>query len=395
MAPGLNCPYGGTLIHRVVPRPESTFTSQAQPGGRGPDADAPVLDISAVAESDLFNLATGAYSPLTGFMGQKDFEAVCREGRLTGSGLPWTIPIVLEITQAERTRIARASSVALRSSSTGTTVGVIHPSEIYRHDKALRILGTFGVDDPSHPGVQLVSATGPFLVAGEIEAYAEALSPDPLAYPSGVRARLETMQAHSVAGFQTRNVVHRAHEYLQRVALEICGSLLVHPVVGWKKIGDFKADVVRHCYRRFMDAYYPSDRTLLAFLNVAMRYAGPKEAVFHAILRKNFGCSHFIVGRDHAGVGGFYDPYAAHRVFDGLEDLGIEILRLREPFYCRSCDQVATDRTCGHAYAEREYISGTKIRALLAGGADPASHIFRPEVLASLNELKDQGLFYE
>lgn len=383
MSSGLNKPYGGALVQRLTHRLEAS------------EAKYPVIQVNSITESDLMNLATGAFSPLDGFMDSETFESVCRSSRLPGSNLPWTIPIVFEITEEQKREISGASVVALRSETTGEFVGTIAPSEIYPHDKELRISCTFGVSDEKHPGVKLVLMAGPHLLAGKISVFREALSTDALAYPQGVRAELERMGLRKVAGFQTRNVVHRAHEYLQRVGLEICDGLLVHPVVGWKKSGDFKAEVVRHCYRAFIDSTYPKDRVLLAFLNVAMRYAGPREAVFHAIVRKNYGCSHFIVGRDHAGVGGFYGTYAAHEIFDSLPDLGIAILKLREPFYCGKCGGIATDKTCGHAESAREYISGTKIRKILTEGVDPAGHIFRAEVLESLASFQKEGLFYE
>jgi len=382
MGADLNAPYGGALVQRIVPR--------ASVRAEG----APVLTVDEIVESDLLNLATGAFSPLDGFMDLKTLESVCTSSRLAAGGLPWTIPVVFDLTEEQRLLIKDAPLVVLKSASTGREFGTIAPAQIYPHDKDMRIAATFGTSDESHPGVKLVRGMGPHLLAGRIAVFEDALSKDALAHPAGVRARLKELGLTKVAGFQTRNVVHRAHEYLQRVALEVCGGLLVHPVVGWKKPGDFRPEAVRRGYEEFIRSFYPADKVLLAFLNVAMRYAGPKEAVFHAIIRKNYGCSHFVVGRDHAGVGGFYNTYAAHAIFDTLPPLGIEILRLREPFYCFKCDGLATDNTCGHGEADRDYISGTKVRKILTGGGDPAHHIFRKEVLHSLQELRG-GLFYD
>jgi sulfate adenylyltransferase len=378
----LNAPYGGILVRRI-----------SAPGSALPKGT-PLLVIDDIVESDLLNLATGAFSPLDGFMDSKTLASVCASNRLP-DGLPWTIPIAFAISAEQRREIEGAALVALKSAVTGKLVGTIAPSEVYAHDKEARISATFGTNDDAHPGVKLVRGMGPFLLAGKISAFEDALSSDPLAYPAGVRARLSAMGLNKVAGFQTRNVVHRAHEYLQRVALEVCGGLLVHPVVGWKKSGDFRPEAVRRGYEEFIRKFYPPKKVLLAFLKVAMRYAGPKEAVFHAIIRKNYGCTHFIVGRDHAGVGGFYETYAAHQIFETMPPLGIEILRLREPFYCVKCDGVATDNSCGHSDSDREYISGTKVRSILTGGGDPAHHIFRTDVLDSLRPLKESGLFYE
>ncbi len=381
MGAELNTPYGGVLVRRL-----------AAPGSIKLDG-LPVLEMDDIVESDFLNIAVGAFSPLEGFMDSKTLASVCSSNKLP-NGLPWTIPIAFALTDEQRAAVGKAKLVALKTAA-GKVAGVLEPSEIYPHDKAARILATFGTSDEKHPGVKVVSGQGPWLIAGKITAFEDALSTDPLAYPAGVRARLAEMGLTKVAGFQTRNVVHRAHEYLQRVALEVCGGLLVHPVVGWKKSGDFRPEAVRRGYEEFIRGFFPAKKVLLAFLKVAMRYAGPKEAVFHAIIRKNYGCTHFIVGRDHAGVGGYYGTYAAHEIFDTLPPLGIEILRLREPFYCAKCDGVATDNTCGHAEGDREYISGTKVRGILTGGGDPAHHIFRTDVLNSLRPLKESGLFFD
>lgn len=382
----LNTPYGGKLIQRMAPR--------AAGSAPGNSSDF-ILTINEIVVSDLINIATGAFSPLTGFMGSKEFASVCKEDRLAESGLPWTIPIVCDISDDEKVALERNKRVELRAATSGKTVGWLEPSEIYPHDKKLHIAATFGTNDSSHPGVERVLAMKAWLVAGKVTLYEDSVLPDPLAHPTGVREMMTRMQLTRVAGFQTRNVVHRAHEHLQRLALEVVGGLLVHPVVGWKKAGDFRPEVVQRGYRHFIDSYFPKDKVILAFLTLAMRYAGPREAVFHAIIRKNYGCSHFIVGRDHAGVGGFYGTYAAHEIFDTLPELGIEILRLREPFYCARCEGVTTDRACGHAESERKYISGTRIRKILNDGSDPAGHIFRTEVLAALSVFKKEELFFE
>jgi sulfate adenylyltransferase len=384
MKTSLNEPYGGALVQRVTPKTSLT------------GKDWPVLSVNSITESDFFNICVGSFSPLCGFMGAADFESVCRHNRLASHGnLTWTIPIAFDITEAEYQIVKKNQRVFLKSATNGNLIGFIEPSEIYVHDKSLRIQGTYGVNDPEHPGVKLVQDMGPYLVAGKVTAFEDALAQDPLAYPSGVRARLTEMGISRVAGFQTRNVPHRAHEYLQRVALEVSEGLLVHPVVGWKKQGDFRPEAVKTAYTNFINSYYPRNNVLLAFLNLAMRYAGPKEAVFHAIVRKNYGCSHFVVGRDHAGVGGFYDAYAGHDLVKSLPPLGIDILCLREPFYCAKCEGLASDRSCGHESSYREYISGTKIRRILSKGNDPSHHIFRNEVLESLKSMGTKEIFFE
>lgn len=382
----LNAPYGGSLISRIEPRKkhESVLSTL------------PALRASQVVHSDLLNIANGSFSPLTGFMGKAEIESVCLQMRLS-SGEPWTIPIVFELTEEEKNLIGNAERIAIRAYNSEELIGIVEIKSLFAYDKEARILGTFGTTDATHPGVNLVSKAGPYALSGTVIAFAEAYENAFMntKSPKEVREALEKMNLLSIAGFQTRNVIHRAHEYLQRVALEVCGGLLVHPVVGWKKSGDFRPEAVRGAYTKFIDAFYPKEKVRLEFLNIAMRYAGPKEAVMHAIIRKNYGCSHFIVGRDHAGVGGFYSSYAAHEIFDQIPHLGIEILRLREPFYCKKCGSVATDRTCGHAESDREFISGTKVRKILSSKSEPSSDIFRPEVLEYLRHFSLEELFFE
>lgn len=379
----LNRPYGGELVQRVVSRLDRTAAGKT------------VLSINPLLEMDLMNIAMGAFSPLTAFMSSEDFTAVCRGNGLAANGLTWTIPIVFDISEEERRQVRIGEEIILRSEMTNDLVGFIVPSEVYPHDKNLHIESTFQVGSLDHPGVRLVKGMKPYLLAGEVFAFSEAIDTASLFFPRQVRERLDSMGLSEVAGFHTRNVVHRAHEYLQRVALELTGGLLIQPIVGWKKSGDFRTEVIHHAYARFIDDYYPKGRVLLAFLKTPTRYAGPKEAVFHAIIRKNFGCSHFIVGRDHAGVGSFYGAYDAHRIFDRLPHLGIEVLRLREPFYCRRCEAVASDATCGHGPEDRSYISGTEIRNCLLNGVSPGRQIFRPEILEELRRFSKADLFYD
>lgn len=378
----LNSPYGDVLIDKVVNRSPGKLSSIP-------------LFLDEVQESDLINIGTGAFSPLNGFMNSQNFLSVCRESVLRSNGLPWTIPIVLDVDSEEARRVEIGTPVLLISRTTNAEIGYIVPEEVFKHDKSMHKVSTFGTVDLAHPGVARVEKMKDFLLAGEIFLFREALSTDPLSYPAQVREFLTKNEIWKIAGFQTRNVVHRAHEYLQRVAIESVGAVLVHPVVGWKKRGDFRAEVVKSAYEEFIKNYYPEKSAVLAFLKLAMRYAGPREAVFHAIVRKNYGCSHFIVGRDHAGVGDYYERYAGHKIFDSLPHLGIEILRLFEPFYCEKCDSIASEKTCGHGDENREYISGTKIRKILNDGADPRGHIFRGDVLKRIKTFSNSEIFYE
>lgn len=379
----LNTPYGGQLVNQCIAM--AAVSTQ----------DLPILVVGEVVETDFINLATGILSPLNGFMGRADFRSVCESSRLQ-SGLAWTIPVVLDIDDADIRLIADQARVLVQSSQNGRLLGYIEPTEIYSYDKAVHIQATFGTEDTRHPGVAWVQSSKPHLLAGRVTAFVDALDDDPLSYPAGVRRHLEKMGLKTVVGFQTRNIIHRAHEYLQRIGLEVCDGLLVHPIVGWKKKGDFRPAAVKKVYSEFIRDFYPPDRVVLAFLKTAMRYAGPKEAVFHAIIRRNFGCSHFIVGRDHAGVGSYYGLYEAHQIFDTLPDLGIEILRLHGPFYCQKCKMIVTEKTCGHGAEYHDAISGTKVREILSGGNDPAEHYLRNEVLQYLRPLIEQGeVFYD
>ncbi|MCO5141929.1 MAG: sulfate adenylyltransferase [Oligoflexia bacterium] len=380
----LNSPYGGSLVQRIAASSEASEQK----------VDNSIF-ISDIIESDLWNIATGAFSPLQGFMGEKDFLSVCQNMKLSSSALAWTIPIVLDLSEEERSRVNKKQKIFLVSKKNKKCLGYIEPDEIYPHDKELHMQSVFGTSDYSHPGVYVVSQMKPFLVGGNVSLFQEAFTGQDLVTPSELRNILRKKNLFQIAGFQTRNVVHRAHEHLQRIALEAVGGVLIHPVIGWKKQGDFKPEAVKKAYAHFIEKYYPHDRAVLAFLNLAMRYAGPKEAVFHAIVRKNFGCSHFIVGRDHAGVGDFYEKYAAHKIFNSVENLGIEILRLREPYFCAICNSITSDSACNHSEESKEYISGTKIRSILKSGNDPTGYIFREDVLDILNSLSRKDLFYE
>lgn len=382
MSASLNQAYGGQLIEKLASR--QVFCN-----------DAPVLFVNKLVECDFINIATGVFSPLSGFMGKADFYSVCQNNCLAHNDLTWTIPIVFDVDEGDLRIINDQRKVYLKSQETGALIGYLEPSEVYPHDKELRIRSTFGTDDPRHPGVKLVQSMKPYLLAGKVVVFSEILG-QPLQYPKGVREALASKGVRTVAGFQTRNIPHRAHEYLQRVALELCDGLLIQPIIGWKKAGDFRPEVVKAVYDDFIREFYPESRVLLTFLNTAMRYAGPKEAVFHAIIRKNFGCSHFIVGRDHAGVGGFYGKYEAQDIFATLPDLGINILKLCGPFYCKKCAQIVTEKTCAHSPEHHEEVSGTKVREILARGSDPEGHFLRQEVLDSLSPFQKKGqVFYE
>ena len=354
----------------------------------GDDADReaaqqlPRVEIGVREATDLYMLATGALSPLAGFMGPDDYAAVLDGGRLV-SGAPFTIPVVLRtglVPAGERLALVHDDEI----------VGTIDVSDLYDTDPAREALAVYATDDVQHPGVRALRDAPPVAVAGEVtllQRTEKEFSQWDLT-PRQVRAAKAERGWRTMVGFQTRNPVHRAHEYLQKVALEHIDGLLLHPLVGETKAGDIPADVRMRCYEVLLEQYYPASRTLLATNPAWMRYAGPKEAVFHALIRRNFGCTHFIVGRDHAGVGNYYDTYAAQRIFDDYEpgELGIEILRFEHTMWCTMCGGMVSSRTCPHPRELHVTLSGTRVREMLRSGDDLPPQFTRPEVAAVLAE---------
>ena len=342
----------------------------------------PRLEVGQRELSDLFMLASGGLSPLDSFMGELDYSAVIETGRLAG-GQPFTIPIVLRADSA-----LRAERIGLFIGD--QPVGILDVTSAFQTSPEAEANGVYGTSDLAHPGVRVLQDSGRWALAGKVTALARPTSglPEYDLTPVQVRAVRAARGWKTMVGFQTRNPVHRAHEYLQKVALEIVDGLLLHPLVGETKSDDIPASVRMSCYEELLRGYYPADRVLLATNPAWMRYAGPKEAVFHAIVRRNYGCTHFIVGRDHAGVGSYYDTYAAHRIFDQYApgELGIEVLRFEHTFYCSACGGMASTRTCPHPADLHRTLSGTAVRKLLAEGHDLPVEFTRPEVARVLLE---------
>jgi sulfate adenylyltransferase/3'-phosphoadenosine 5'-phosphosulfate synthase len=342
----------------------------------------PRLEVGQRELSDLFMLAAGALAPVDSFMGRQDYEAVVDSGRLAG-GFPFTIPIVLRAAA-----VPKAERIALFVDN--KPVGILNLADAYPTDPSREALGVYGTEDEAHPGVRVLKESGRWALSGKVISLERPTSgfPEFDLTPAEVRAVKSEHGWKTMVGFQTRNPVHRAHEYLQKVALEIVDGLLLHPLVGETKSDDIPASVRMRCYKELLDGYFPASRVLLATNPAWMRYAGPKEAVFHAIVRRNYGCTHFIVGRDHAGVGSYYDTYAAHRIFDqyALGELGIEILRFEHTFYCSACGGMASTRTCPHPPELHRALSGTAVRTLLAAGEVLPSEFTRPEVARVLSE---------
>ena len=332
--------------------------------------------------SDLLMIATGAYSPIEGFLGEADYLSVISTMRLA-NGVVWPIPITLAVSAAEADTLQAGRDVALYQED--QLIGVLHLTEKYTYDKRTEAEAVYKTLDHAHPGVQTLYSQGDWLLGGRISLINR---PRDLSFPqyrhdpADIRAQFEERGWRRVVAFQTRNPVHRAHEYIQKCALEMADGLLLHPLVGETKSDDVPAAVRIKSYEKILANYYPASRTILSLMPAAMRYAGPREAVFHALIRKNYGCSHFIVGRDHAGVGNYYGTYDAHHIFDEFDphELGITPLFFDHTFYCRLCQAMASAKTCPHAQANHVTLSGTRVRELLSAGELPPGEFSRPEV---------------
>jgi sulfate adenylyltransferase len=363
-------PHGGELVDRIGERPDDVESLE-------------VVTLTSREVSDLDMIASGALSPLEGFMGRDDYERVVEEMRLA-SGLPWALPVCLAVDDAPQ-----GERVALGDES-GRLLAVLDVAEVYEYDKDREAENCFRTTDDAHPGVARLYAQKPKYLAGRVTVFdrPEPSFPELALDPRDTRAAFAERGWKRVVGFQTRNPIHRAHEYLTKVALETVDGLLVHPLVGDTKGDDVPADVRVDCYRTLLDAYYPDDRVLLSAFPAAMRYAGPREAIWHALCRKNYGCSHFIVGRDHAGVGDYYGTYDAQLIFDEFEphELDIEPMFFEHSFWCRTCGSMASAKTCPHDKEQHVFLSGTKVRELLAAGDVPPEEFTRTEVAKVLIE---------
>jgi len=370
-------PHGGTLVDLVATGAEAErLASEAR--------NYPKVGVSHRELSDLEMLAVGALSPLTGFVGEKDYHSILETMHLS-NGLAWTIPVTLSLTDEETKRIGGAETVALTSHEGGSPLAMIEVGEVFRRDRQKEALGVFGTEDLDHPGVKALHDAGDWCLAGDVRAFRLPQHRDFVKYrmtPAETRAAFAERGWKRVVGFQTRNPIHRAHEYIQKCALEIVDGLLVHPLMGATKGDDVPADVRMRCYEALFSGYYPNDRAMISVFPAAMRYAGPKEAIWHAICRKNYGCTHFIVGRDHAGVGTCYGTYEAQHIFEEFEpgELGIQPLMFEHSFYCLTCEGMASPKTCPHDDSVRVILSGTKVREMLRGGEKPPPEFSRPEV---------------
>ncbi|CAM3931749.1 sulfate adenylyltransferase [Lederbergia lenta] len=368
-------PHGGVLINReVIGMERERLLKKAK--------QLSSLILSEWSISDLELIANGGFSPLVGFMGREDYVRVIEEMRLA-NGLVWSIPITLPISLEEAASIAIGQEIALKGRD-GQIYGLLKVKEKYTYDKKQEARLVYGTTDESHPGVRKVFGQGDIYLAGPIRLLNRPSHGEFIDYykdPQETREMFARLGWEKVVGFQTRNPVHRAHEYIQKTALESVDGLLLNPLVGETKSDDVPAPIRMESYEVLLENYYPKDRVRLVIYPAAMRYAGPKEAVLHALVRKNYGCTHFIIGRDHAGVGDFYGTYEAQKLVSQVEgELGINIFKFEHAFYCTQCGNMGTSKTCPHDHEFHVHLSGTKVREILRKGEKPPKEFSRPEV---------------
>ncbi|HYY66554.1 MAG TPA: sulfate adenylyltransferase [Nitrososphaeraceae archaeon] len=369
-------PHGGKLINR------SNLTKRNLNGMF-------LIEVSNDLRNDIENIADGIFSPLEGFIGHDDFQSIIKFGRLKND-LAWTIPIVLDVDEQTARKMKDAKEVTM---AIGTDhFGVLQVEEVYSFNRLATAKSIYQTDDPRHPGVTKMLHMKEWLIAGKIEIikrFSDFQLRKHRMNPCETRSEIQRRRWKTVVGFQTRNIPHIAHEMLQKAALNIYDGLFVNPLIGKKKKGDFKDELILKAYEILMENYYPKNRAMFVTLHTEMRYAGPKEAIHHAIMRKNFGCSHFIVGRDHAGIEDYYRPFAAQEIFTDYPDLGIQPIFFPAFYYCKKCLSYANERTCPHGLEFREELSGTKMRKMVVSGEIPAENLIRPEIAKLIMSFND------
>ena len=352
--------HGGKLVNRVTESDPSGLFS---------------IDISADLANDVENIADGIFSPLEGFLNKQDFESVLSKGRLENN-IAWTIPTVLDVNEETGKKMKDAGDVLLKNPD-GTGIAVLHVEDVYSYDKQTTATRVYGTNDESHPGVAKTNSMKDFLVGGKIDFIQRQNETEIRKHrmtPLETRKAFDDAGWKTIVAFQTRNPPHVAHEMLQKTAITTRDGVFVNPLIGKKKPGDFKDEIIVKAYETMIANYYSENRCQLSTLHTEMKYAGPKEAIHHAIMRQNYGCTHIIIGRDHAGVGNFYDPFAAHKIFDDYPELEIQPIFFPAFFYCKNCLTFTNPKVCPHDADSREQISGTKLREMIQNGQSPVSY---------------------
>ncbi len=376
-------PHGGQLVNRVVSgKRKDRLLEEAE--------EMRSIRLDSSLRKDVQNIAHGVYSPLNGFLCKDDYKNVLEHSRLADD-TPWTIPIVLDLSDEQLEGIEEGEEIILETEN-GETLAMLDTEEIYEYDDMEFAENVYGTTDEDHPGVQKVKGMNDNLIGGELYQIHEPESPFEKynLTPMETRILFKEKGWRTVVGFQTRNVPHLGHEYVQKTALTFVDGIFINPIIGAKKKGDYRDDVILDAYETLMDNYYLKNRAVMSILQAEMRYAGPKEAIFHAIMRKNFGCSHFIVGRDHAGVGDYYGPYAAQEIFDEFPDLDITPVFFKSFTYCEKCGGAVDGHICPHDDEYRENFSGTKMRNMFKDGKMPPEHMMRREVAETVAEKENK-----
>ncbi len=356
-------PHGRKLVHRTTKNINDLLS----------------ISINREIVNDVENISDGIFSPLEGFLCKQDFDSVLNKGKLD-NGFSWTMPIIIDVDDVTAKKIKHVGDVLLKNNS--TNIAILHVEEIYVFDKKTTSEKIYGTNDIRHPGVAKILSMKEYLVGGKIN-YIKTQLKENRFYrktPTETRTWFEKLCWNSVVAFQTRNPPHIAHEIMQKTALTIYDGLFINPLIGKKKIGDFTDEVIIKSYETLIEQYYPKKSCMLVTLHTDMKYAGPKEAIHHAIIRQNYGCTHIIIGRDHAGVGNYYKPFAAQEIFKEYDDLKIKPIFFPTFFYCNKCISFTNEKTCPHNLDNREQISGTKLRIMINEGSFPSKYIMRPEI---------------
>ena len=375
-------PHGGKLTPVLLPE-------AARADALAKAKTLPVIRMSSREASDLLMIGMGAFSPLTGFMGKADYESVVATKHLA-NGLAWPIPITLSVTKEKAAELKEGMEVALVDDETDVYVGILVVGDKYEYDKSKECKEVFFTDDMKHPGVQKVMGQGEVNVGGSVITFSQmgyaSKYPKYFATPEDTRALFTSKGWKTIAAFQTRNPLHRSHEFLCKIGNEVCDGLMIHPIVGKLKPGDIPADVRIECTEILLKNYFNEDKAVMRVYPMEMRYAGPSEGILHAIFRQNFGCTHILVGRDHAGVGSYYTPYQAQELFDQFKpgEIICQPIKVTSSFHCFKCDGTTTEKTCPHGAEDHLSISGTKVREMLAAGEMPPKEFSRPEMLKVL-----------